>query len=201
MSIAFILAHVYIPDFSDICLSVSHIGAFPVLTQHTPFSQAPVKTCKAELPRHAGHIEQPVQGFSPQQLVAQQFHMAFCTSGLQYFPSKEHEIGTDNGFKVIICTEGLIPIHDQLTLVRFYEKAFENLQQVNCRILAKAYIKLVEPRKQVNYPYNGRKAVGGKTIQLDPEETKPSWWPSQVQHREPDHLPKVGRSVAIFSNT
>ncbi|KAJ5364989.1 uncharacterized protein N7496_010702 [Penicillium cataractarum] len=74
-----------------------------------------------------------------------------------------------------------------------YEKAFQNLQQTNCRVLAKAYIKVVEPRKQVNYPYNGRKAIGGRTVQLDPEQTKPPWWPPQVRHREPDHLPKVER--------
>lgn len=191
----------YIPDFSDLCLSVSHIGAPRFLAQNSPFSQAPVKTCKGKRSRHAEHIEWPVQGSSPQQMVAQQFHMGFCTSRLQYLSSKEHEVGIGNGFNVVICKEGLIPIHDQLALVRFYENALENLQQVNCRILAKAYIKLVEPRKQVNYPYNGRKAVGGRTIQFDPEETKPPWWPSQVQHREPDHLPKVGRGVVIISNT
>jgi hypothetical protein len=75
----------------------------------------------------------------------------------------------------------------------YYEKIFQNLQQTNCRIIAKAYIKLVEPRKQVNYPYNGRKIVEGRTQQLDPEATKPPWWPQGVSHREPDHLPKVGK--------
>lgn len=78
-------------------------------------------------------------------------------------------------------------------LRHYYEKVFQNLQQTNCRVLAKAYIKLVEPRKQVNYPYNGRKIVAGRTRQLDPDETKPPWWPSGVSHREPDHLPKAGK--------
>ncbi|CAI7627496.1 unnamed protein product [Penicillium pancosmium] len=78
--------------------------------------------------------------------------------------------------------------HDILTL--YYEKAFENIQQTNCRTLAKAYVKLVEPQKQVNYPYNGRKLIAGTKSQLDPNETKPPWWPSRVTHREPDHLPK-----------
>ncbi|KAJ5321688.1 uncharacterized protein N7506_010818 [Penicillium brevicompactum] len=75
----------------------------------------------------------------------------------------------------------------------YYEKVFQNLQQTNCRVIAKAYIKLVEPRKQVNYPYNGRKTVDGRVQQLDPEATKPPWWPIGVCHREPDHLPKVER--------
>ncbi|KAJ5679893.1 hypothetical protein N7462_008137 [Penicillium macrosclerotiorum] len=87
----------------------------------------------------------------------------------------------------------LISIRDQDFLRRYYEKVFQNLQQTNCRVLAKAYVKLVEPRKQVNYPYNGRKIVAGQTQQLDPDETKPPWWPLGVSHREPDHLPKAER--------
>ncbi|KAJ5971609.1 uncharacterized protein N7479_001527 [Penicillium vulpinum] len=86
-----------------------------------------------------------------------------------------------------------ISIKDRGLLRLYYEKIFQNLQQTNCRIIAKAYVKLVEPRKQVNYPYNGRKIVEGRTQQLDPEATKPPWWPRGVSHREPDHLPKVER--------
>lgn len=86
-----------------------------------------------------------------------------------------------------------ISVKERGHLRLYYEKIFQNLQQTNCRIIAKAYIKLVEPRKQVNYPYNGRKIVEGRTQQLDPEATKPPWWPRGVSHREPDHLPKVER--------
>ncbi|KAF3009283.1 hypothetical protein E8E15_001438 [Penicillium rubens] len=67
------------------------------------------------------------------------------------------------------------------------------LQQTNCRALAKAYVKLVEPRKQVYFPYNGRIVVAGVTQQLDPEAAKPPWWPAGVRHREPDHLLKEER--------
>ncbi|KAJ5593566.1 hypothetical protein N7537_010470 [Penicillium hordei] len=87
----------------------------------------------------------------------------------------------------------LISIKDRCLLRRYYEKIFQTLQQTNCRIIAKAYIKLIEVRKQVNYPYNGRKVIEGRTQQLDPEETKPPWWPRGVSHREPDHLPKIER--------
>ncbi|KKK19509.1 hypothetical protein ARAM_003486 [Aspergillus rambellii] len=87
----------------------------------------------------------------------------------------------------------MLPIRNQSLLRRYYEKAFESLQQINCRILAKAYIKLVEPRKQVNYPYNGRKIISGSSQQFDPEMTKPAWWPTGVTHREPDHLLKAER--------
>ena len=90
--------------------------------------------------------------------------------------------------------KALISVKERGLLRLYYEKIFRNLQQTNCRIIAKAYIKLVEPRKQVNYPYNGRKIVEGRTQQLDPEATKPPWWPRGVSHREPDHLPKVGKT-------
>ncbi|KAG0160854.1 hypothetical protein PDIDSM_8385 [Penicillium digitatum] len=86
-----------------------------------------------------------------------------------------------------------ISVKDRGLVRLYYEKIFQNLQQTNCRIIAKAYIKLIEPRKQVNYPYNGRKIVEGRTQQLDPDATKPPWWPRGVSHREPDHLPKVER--------
>lgn len=95
--------------------------------------------------------------------------------------------------------KALISIRDKDFLQRYYEKVFQNLQQTNCRVLAKAYVKLVEPRKQVNYPYNGRKIVAGRTQQLEPDETKPPWWPSGVSHREPDHLPKAGETVQSLS--
>ncbi|PKY06680.1 hypothetical protein P168DRAFT_117143 [Aspergillus campestris IBT 28561] len=87
----------------------------------------------------------------------------------------------------------MLPVRNQTMLRRYYEKAFESLQQINCRILAKAYVKLVEPRKQVNFPYNGRKIIAGSSQQFDPELTKPAWWPSGVTHREPDHLLKAER--------
>ncbi|GIK05955.1 hypothetical protein Aspvir_010071 [Aspergillus viridinutans] len=87
----------------------------------------------------------------------------------------------------------MLPLRDRRLLRKYYQKAFESLQQINCRTIAKAYVKLVEPRKQANYPYNGRKLIAGISRQLDPEVTKPAWWPHGVKHREPDHLPKAER--------
>lgn len=111
---------------------------------------------------------------------------------------EEHDSGHDPFSKASTYDEGSLQIQDPGEIIRAYEKAFEKFQQTNCRVLAKAYIKLLEPRKQVNFPYNGRKSIGGRTFQLDPEETKPSWWPSCVRHREPDHLLKPGMS-ALYS--
>jgi hypothetical protein len=88
--------------------------------------------------------------------------------------------------------EAVLSIKDTKFLRRYYEKVFQNVQQTNCRVLAKAFVKLVEPKKQVKYPYNGRKVVAGEIRQLNPEESKPPWWPPKVRHREPDHLLKAG---------
>ncbi|KAL4936404.1 hypothetical protein BDV06DRAFT_93717 [Aspergillus oleicola] len=89
--------------------------------------------------------------------------------------------------------KSILPISNQSLLRTYYEKAFDSLHQTNCRILAKAYVKLVEPRKQVSYPYNGHKNIAGVPHKLDPEDTKPPWWPAGVIHREPDHLKKPDR--------
>lgn len=88
----------------------------------------------------------------------------------------------------------VLRVGDHDLLRRYYEKAFEDFQQLNCRAIAKSYIKLVEPRKQVHFPYNGRKVIAGVSTRVDPEQTKPGWWPAGVLHREPDHLLKRGKS-------
>lgn len=93
----------------------------------------------------------------------------------------------------------VIRVDDETRLKKYYEKAFDSFQQLNCRVIAKAFIKLVEPRKQVNYPYNGRRASSspGGERRADPEMTKPPWWPAGVTHKEPDHLLKPGMPNAV----
>ncbi|KAI3113248.1 hypothetical protein CBS147330_9870 [Penicillium roqueforti] len=61
-------------------------------------------------------------------------------------------------------------------------------------MVAKAFIKFIEPRKQVRHPYNGGKPRGSAPGTTgDPEKTKPEWWPPGVMHKEPDHLRKEHR--------
>lgn len=87
-----------------------------------------------------------------------------------------------------------LEIGDSEKILLFYENAFRALQQLNCRQIAKAFIKVIEPRKQVKHPYNGGKPPAGAAPgeKGDPEKTKPDWWPTGVTHREPDHLKKPG---------
>ncbi|KAK2761183.1 hypothetical protein FQN54_001704 [Arachnomyces sp. PD_36] len=88
-----------------------------------------------------------------------------------------------------------IEIGDTEKILAFYDSAFRALQQLCCRQIAKAFIKVIEPRKQVKHPYNGGKPPPGSAPgeKGDPEKTKPDWWPSLVTHKEPDHLKKPER--------
>jgi len=64
----------------------------------------------------------------------------------------------------------------------YYASRFTTLQQATCKLVVKAWIKVIEPKKQMKFPYNKG------------EDLKPAWWPEGVRHREPDHLSKTGRS-------
>jgi hypothetical protein len=80
-------------------------------------------------------------------------------------------------------------------MMSYYVMALRDFQQVNCQVIAKSFIKVVEPKKQVKHPYNGGKVITvgtSVTRKGNPEKTKPKWWPFGVQHKEPDHLPRSG---------
>lgn len=68
------------------------------------------------------------------------------------------------------------------TADQYYAARFAALQQATCKLVVKAWIKVIEPKKQMKFPYNKG------------EDLKPSWWPAGVRHREPDHLSKLGES-------
>jgi hypothetical protein len=65
----------------------------------------------------------------------------------------------------------------------FFETRLRQMQQLVCKVVAKCWIKVIEPKKQSNFPYNRG------------EESKPSWWPPNARHKEPDHLMKPGEKI------
>lgn len=69
----------------------------------------------------------------------------------------------------------------------FLELRFSQLQQGMCKTVAKAWIKIIEPKKQTRCPYNKG------------EEGKPAWWPDGVRHKEPDHLMKPERHALLLT--
>jgi hypothetical protein len=85
-----------------------------------------------------------------------------------------------------------LKIADTPKVLDYYKRSLTHFQQLNCRQIAREFIKFIEPRKQVNYPYNGHKSRAGapRGKKGDPEKTKPKWWPIDVVHKEPDHLLK-----------
>jgi hypothetical protein len=68
------------------------------------------------------------------------------------------------------------------------------LQQMNCKLLCKTWIRAFEPCKQTKFPYNAQKKKLGGRPNLRPEI--PYWWPPSVRHTEPDHLKITGACPA-----
>jgi hypothetical protein len=70
-------------------------------------------------------------------------------------------------------------IGDTQKVAQLYSDRFKDLQQNACKSVAKAFVKVMEPKKQTNHPYTKK------------DESAPKWWPlASVEHREPDHLLK-----------
>lgn len=112
-------------------------------------------------------------------------------------PSSEDrlaEAGSDSDDCSPNGSNEMVPLRigDTAKVLSYYEGALKHFQQLNCRMVAKAFIKFIEPRKQVRHPYNGGKPPAGSAPGTtgDPEKTKPEWWPPGVMHKEPDHLRK-----------
>lgn len=86
-----------------------------------------------------------------------------------------------------------IKVGDSEAVWNFYEQRFKNCQQTACKLIAKAWVKAVEPKKQSTHPYTGS------------DEKAPDWWPKpwgptkddKVRHKEPDHLYKRGKMARV----
>ena len=82
-------------------------------------------------------------------------------------------------------------IGDGVEVERFFSLRFKDMHQSSCKVIAKAFVKLLEPKKQAHYPY----AKG--------DTNAPPWWPdtkgaNAVRHKEPDHLLKPGELGCTF---
>jgi hypothetical protein len=93
-------------------------------------------------------------------------------------------------------TRGL-EIGNANAVLDFYHHRFKCLQQTACREIAKAFIKVIAPKKQATNPYMKR------------DDSAPDWWPKpsgpgekdKVRHIEPDHQWKRGSYSAIHLNS
>ncbi|KAK4946209.1 hypothetical protein LTR10_014721 [Elasticomyces elasticus] len=94
-----------------------------------------------------------------------------------------------------------VRVDDRERLERWFREAFVAMQQVACRTIAKIWIKRIHPKKQSTHPYNGGMPRGEP---LDPNRTRPPYWPAHVIHREPDHIGRDDRTsllVHLIMNT
>lgn len=95
--------------------------------------------------------------------------------------------------QVAVAKRGL-RIGDEEEVAKFYDQRFRSCQQSACKVIAKAWIKLIAPKKQTNHPYTGK------------DEKAPDWWPKpwgttreeKIRHKEPDHLHKHGTFSLTF---
>jgi Protein of unknown function (DUF2841) len=134
----------------------------------------------------------------------------FQDDNSSYVTERSHSVETVENHSQLIGIE----VQDSEKLKEYLFDAFTSFQQINCRTLCKSWIRTIEPKKQVNHPYNGNLKVKGAQKfpsndllplkDSDPEETKPKWWPSKddCPHKEPDHIKKERKSLqSTFSNS
>ncbi len=96
----------------------------------------------------------------------------------------------------------------------YYPFAFRSMNQLACKDIGKAWIRICHPRKQTSHPYNGGKTDGefgsDRSVALYGylgHFTSPDYWPSDegwqnpsggveaCRHKEPDHVLKPGQFV------
>ncbi|KAK0662399.1 hypothetical protein DIS24_g1970 [Lasiodiplodia hormozganensis] len=114
------------------------------------------------------------------------------------------------------------PIEDRAQVLDILGRRLDQMQQLACKVILKAWIRAIEPKKQSNYPYVGsdkkKKQEAEKSTQKKRSKPKdgpdaPPWWPTthedwwrlmphpecgtmdEVRHKEPDHLRKPERLV------
>ncbi|PHH69538.1 hypothetical protein CDD82_7697 [Ophiocordyceps australis] len=104
-------------------------------------------------------------------------------------PRARHALNEEEEVPIMMSARRGIKIGDSEAVWKFYEQRFKNCQQTACKLIAKAWVKVVEPKKQSTHPYTGS------------DEKAPDWWPKpwgptkeeKVRHKEPDHLYKRER--------
>ncbi|KAI0460446.1 hypothetical protein F5B21DRAFT_8211 [Xylaria acuta] len=109
--------------------------------------------------------------------------------------SKQRGIGSTKQDKMSMAAtrpKKGIRIGDSDAVYAFYDHRLKCCQQTACKIIAKAWVKAVAPKKQSTHPYTRG------------NETRPDWWPKMyrrfgedtyrdLRHKEPDHLGKEER--------
>lgn len=103
-------------------------------------------------------------------------------NNLKYVPSRTNKnCNVHNSYDVT-----RLHLNDTQEIKNYIFHCLKHLRQNPCKILAKLWIKAIEPKKKIKYPY------------INGDSAKPKWWPVDVQHREPDHLQKPERLQLMY---
>ena len=112
--------------------------------------------------------------------------------------SEEDDSSDDEDRANLVPEYKQIRIGDEEAVRKCYHDNLEAIQQIPCKHIAKAWVKVVEPKKQANHPYNGGKTKWEAIAKYGREQqgrmTAPPWWPDVdiCPHTEPDHIKKQG---------
>ena len=83
-----------------------------------------------------------------------------------------------------------LQIRNKSQVTLYLRETLRSMNQLNCKAVAKQWIKIIEPGKQGKHPYNGGRDATKAGIKGTPaanELKKPRWWPEGIDHKEPDH--------------
>jgi hypothetical protein len=97
----------------------------------------------------------------------------------------------DTPIPVPVVKAQQLTIGNEAEVEAFYNTRFKDMQQSSCKVMGKAFVKLVEPKKQTHHPYTKG------------DDKAPPWWPKttgelHVRHKEPDHLLRPGQSSSKY---
>lgn len=70
-------------------------------------------------------------------------------------PRARHPVNEDNDVPMTVSSRRGIKVGDSEAVWSFYERRFKNCQQTACKLIAKAWVKAVEPKKQSTHPGSG----------------------------------------------
>ena len=95
----------------------------------------------------------------------------------------------------VTANDRSVRVDNEDTIRQFYYLKFQQMQQIPCKHIAKAWVRVIHPKKQGKFPYNGGKKARALGIIEDAGRvTAPGWWPplNHCRHREPDHIKRMG---------
>jgi len=165
----------------------------PLSPVHVSTSDKKPSKMKPLSPGHVSTSEKKRKDRTPVQLLHSQLEAI-------NIDSSEEDLSDDDEADPKLCETKNIRIGDAHAVNDCYHSNFEAIKQIPCKYIAKAWIKVKEPKKQAHHPYNGGKLKDEAIAKFGKDNqgalTMPNWWPKEdCRHKEPDHIKKPGACV------